>query len=395
MAAVPALRVGRARGVEGHRVAQRGEHAVVHEALAHRHVAQAGRAEVAAPRLGVGPATVPGGAAQADVVGVGARVGRQRAVARHAQRLVAEVGEQGARRVVRGRAHAVAGRAVAAVGVAEDRQAALLARAQGGPAAQRVVEARVERRQRVAAQVGLQAVAEGVERAARIAQHAGAVAGLERGFVARLAQPPHRRARGAQVHLVAREQRLARLRGQGVGTAVEHQAAEGRGRLGVVVLIEIERRQVARVGQRGRVARAQAGAHAAAGHAVAPAVEAGEAPGGIVAARAAGAARARQAGVLEQPAAQRDVLRRGRRQGPRGRDDGRVARRVAHVADHARRVARGGGVRHGQGGEQRGQPGRRPGDRGGARHGARKPVLSQAIFEPVGTQVVSSLPSRV
>ena len=44
--------------------------------------------------------------------------------------------------------------------------------------------------------------------------------------------------------------------------------------------------------------------------------------------------------------------------------------------------------------QQRRRDGGRRGDTDARCHGARKPVLSQAIFEPAGTQVVSSLPSR-
>ena len=129
---VPALRVAVAGGVERDRIAQRRDRAVVEVGRPHRDVAQGRRLEGAAQRgerdLLRQDRFEPWALAQAEIEGLRIGVGGDRRVARDAERDIGEVGEQPVARFLRLRLAGVAGDAIAAFGIDEQRQAARLQR---------------------------------------------------------------------------------------------------------------------------------------------------------------------------------------------------------------------------------------------------------------------------
>lgn len=207
-------------------IAQGMEHAVVEKHLPLRHVAQAGRQEHAAIR-GLIAHIGPVGAADAQVVVFRILVGRDRLVARHAQRLVLVVGEQ-RRQAVPRRAVEVAGGAVPFLRVVEHQVAARLRRGEAGLAGEPGVELAGEGMEARILDLEARDGEHGLgHRLLRVLEYACAEQPPECIGILRAFQFPGHDCHRAGIHFGRVEQRTAGLLLQGIGPAVPEQAALG------------------------------------------------------------------------------------------------------------------------------------------------------------------------
>jgi len=253
-ARIPARRVGVARRVEGDRVAQSGEVAVVHQrdALAHvaqrRHLERAAQRLVAARRRALRPA-------QPEVEERRVGVGRDARVARHAQVVVGEVGEQRVGGVARRRVRDVAGGAVALLRVEEEVEPLALQRGELRATGGDVIVLRRKRCEALGPLERGDRRGDRLQRRVGIVEHARAPLVAEEAGVARGGDLRRQRGDRWVVHLVGREERLRGLRLQRGGAPVEELSADGDGSL--VRILHAERRREARVHRRRRVAQSE------------------------------------------------------------------------------------------------------------------------------------------
>ena len=124
---IPALGIGVARGVKGHRVAQTGQDAVVQIRRRQLDVAQSRNLEGAADALDIETLgreiRQPLAPAQAQVEVIGLDVGGDRRVARRGERVVSEIGEQPVLGIARARLADMTGEAIALLWILEQREA--------------------------------------------------------------------------------------------------------------------------------------------------------------------------------------------------------------------------------------------------------------------------------
>ena len=145
---IPALGIGVARGVKGHRVAQTGQGPVVQVRRRQLDVAQGRNLEGAADALDVKPLgreiRQPLAPAQTQIEVIGLCVGGDRHVSRRAERVVSEIGEQPVLGIARARLADMTGEAIALPWILEQREALGFQRRKPPLSAQNRVEGRGE-----------------------------------------------------------------------------------------------------------------------------------------------------------------------------------------------------------------------------------------------------------